>query len=230
MKKNLIIKLVALNAGIIAVLLIVFLGLRFSPMSPDKVVQAVSITIIAMCVIIFFVFNYRLLSGAVDQPDALPQQDIAREDYRETLKKYRALNPDLDDEIELALDQMDSIDRKQEKLAEILKRNETPFESLTNTGEETEKVIYNNIRYILNRVTIWDEKEYHNPKKKLIYDAYIKQIKEVLDRNDAILVEFDVFLSEVSDIKNKVIDSDSGLEATISVLRNHYQNNQSMNK
>ncbi len=225
MKRKLVVKLVALNAGIVLVNLVVFAGLKFSPMSDDKLIQAVSITIIAMSVIIFFVLNYRILSSAVDGTGEAPQIVLVKENYRETLHKYRLLSPELDDEIDLAIDQMDSIDRKQEKLAEILKRNETPYGSLTETGEQTESVIYNNIRYMLNRVTLWDEEEYHNPKKKHIYEEYLAQIKKVLDKNDEILNEFDLFLSEVSNIKNQVIENDSGLEATIEVLKGHYRNN-----
>ena len=225
MKRKLIIKLVALNAGIVLINLIVFAGLKFSPISDDKLIQAVSITVIAMSVIIFFVLNYRILSSAVDESEDQPKAFIEKEDYRATLKKYRLINSELDDEIDTALEQMDSIDRKQQKLAEVLKRNETPYESLTDTGEETESVIYNNIRYILNRVTLWDEAEYQNTKKKHIYEEYLGQIKEVLNKNDEILNEFDIFLSEVSNIKNQVIENDSGLEATIAVLKGHYRNN-----
>jgi hypothetical protein len=224
MKRKLIVKLVALNTVIVLINIIVFAGFKFSPMSDNKLIQAASITIIAMSVIIFFVFNYRLLSSAVDAPEANRQPVIEKEDYRDTLRKYRMKNPELDDEIDAAIEQMDSIDRKQLKLAEILKRNETPYESLTQTGEETEDVLYNNIRYILNRVTLWDEEEYQNPKKRHIYEQYLTQIKEVLNKNDEILNEFDTFLSEVSNIKNQVIESDSGLEATIDVLKSHYKN------
>ena len=224
MQKKLIVQLVVLNAVIVLINLIVFAGLKFSPISDDAIIKAVSITLIIMSAIVFFVFNYRILSSAVDHTDSSPPV-LEKENYRETLKKYRLVNRELDDEIAVALSQMDSIDRKQQKLAEVLKRNEANLNSLIDTGEETENVIYNNIRYMLNIVTIWDEKEYQNPNKKYIYEDHLVHIKEVLNRNDEILTEFDVFLSEVSNIKNQVIENDSGLEATISVLKNHYRDN-----
>ena len=219
----------ALNGGILLFDCIVFVVLGASLTSVNFLVRIASIIVIVMSVAAFFILNYRILSTFMEQQKKMSPNGMAvnmtvinageKENYRETLKRYRTMNPALTMEIQKAAEQMDSIDRKKRKLHEVMQRNKVDYNSLEKTGAQTEEVIYHNIRYIINRITIWDEKEYHDPKKAYIYEDHLQQIQHVLEKNDEILTEFDLFLMEVSKIENQVIQKDSSLEAAIIALK-----------
>lgn len=225
--KKFIIKILSLNLAIILLNIFLFTVCGFSFGAENIVIKALSFTTVIMSILIFFIGNYKLITAVPSGPEMtlIVEDEASNENYRETLNQYLRINPSLAKEIHAAIAQMDSIDRKQRKLTEVMERNRITLNNLVSTGQDTEKVIHNNIRYIVNRVTIWDEQEFHNPKKRHIYEDHLNQIHSVLDQNDEILSEFDLFLSEVSQIKQEVIPKDSNLQSTISILKQLYNTN-----
>ena len=212
-----------INLAILIVDVLAFAVFRLSPASRNPLKQVVGTGIVVISVAAFFIFNYWFFSVLLSN---MPRKEkvpaFGKEDYRETLKRYRILKPALAGEIDRASTQMDSIDRKKDKLYEVMNRNGTVYKSLVETGDETQEVLYQNIRYVANRVTIWDEKEYNNPQKTHLYEDHLKKIRQVLNKNEEILTEFDVFLTEVSALNSAVVQNDDRLEAMIKALRDHY--------
>ena len=224
MEKREILEIAGINLGILIVDVLAFAVFRLSPASRNPFIQAIGTIIVCISVAAFFIFNTRFVSRLLPALKERARAPAAgEENYRETLKKYRILKPALASDIDLTVAQMDSIDRKKEKLYEVMRRNGTIYRTLVETGEETETVLLQNIRFIVNRITIWDEKEYHNLNKSHIYEDHSRRIRQALNKNDEILTEFDVFLTAVSALDSEVIQNDNRLEAAINALKIHYR-------
>lgn len=217
MKKGVIVKLVVFNISVILINVLAILAFDISPFSEDPIKIAASVTIIAMSVISFFVLNYRWLTAPSEEP--VNADVLNKNNYRMALQKYKRINPVLDDEIDLTIHQIESIGRKKEKLIEVLNRNQTYNENFIDTAEETEIVILSNARYILNRITIWDEKDYKVNQNKPVYQENLSVIKRVLDKNEEILIGFDRFLMEASNLQHKVISNDDRLNDIVDALK-----------
>ncbi|MGF7011946.1 hypothetical protein M2146_002500 [Lachnospiraceae bacterium PF1-22] len=103
----------------------------------------------------------------------------------------------LEKELDCLQGQMASMDRKQDKIREILERNQTKsLQSVENTLINVEQVIFSNIIKILNRADLWDNEEYHLESKREIYVEHRTRIKKLIDVNDNLLNKTDELLSE----------------------------------
>jgi hypothetical protein len=119
---------------------------------------------------------------------------------------------------------MDSIDRRQDKLREILTRNDADsLEEVVTTLDAAEQTICRNMAKMLNRVILWDQNESSKPGKEAVFAGHEKYIGQILEKNEDILTMCDALLTEtVSYLNERASGENDGayeLEAMTKVMR-----------
>lgn len=115
-------------------------------------------------------------------------------DYKEALESCKNKNSPFLEEINRAISDVISIEKKTKVLEEILEQSDrSNYVALIDLGNESKAHLFNNTRRILNRISIADTGEGSGNIND--HKAYISAI---LQNNDKILVEFGKFLTEVS--------------------------------
>lgn len=145
------------------------------------------------------------------------------ENVRTELTCFSEKLPKLKPLLTQGLEQMDSMDRKQEKLVEIQRRNDLSFlDEVSKALDLTEKSLCKNMLRVLNWAILWDRKEEDKADKKTLFEERKGQIQKRLDKNDQLLTLCDTLLSEtVSLIEEKQaggMDSVLNLEVTREVI------------
>lgn len=143
---------------------------------------------------------------------------------RGEITRLTEVRPRLKEPLALGLSQMDSIDRKQAKLKEILDRNDAAaLNEVVSTLDETEQTVCKNLVRVLNRAILWDPYEANKPGKEAVFEGHKKYIARILDKNENILTMCDTLLAEtVSYLGEKSADADGGalgLMAMTEVMR-----------
>lgn len=139
------------------------------------------------------------------------------------VERFLKIRPNLQTELKQACDQMDSINRKQAKIREILTRNKMDIQEVEDTIAIAEKSLLHNVVKIINRADLWDTEECNRAEKAEIYREHREQIQNRLKQNEEILINCDVLLSATMDyIENKNKDDSSGqlhLESMTDAIR-----------
>lgn len=225
MKKKTIIKLIITNLAIIiadsAAVSVLFGN---SALSYNSVATALGITVLIMSVIVFFALNYSYLKILLAKTEHVFDLSSVPDEtnYRKELTKYKDRIPTFSAQIDAALNQLNSIDQKRENLIEILNRNKSDCPDLLATCDETDNIITQNIRTILNRLTIVSGIDPKTPQAKEQYTKQAVIINQVLEKNYGILDSFDDFLTYTASLKDKIIEEDVGLKAAITALKQLY--------
>ena len=119
-----------------------------------------------------------------------------------------------DENIKKNIDQIKRFTRKYNTINDILLQkfssDEMTFQKFSDVLKEVEKVIYMNMRSIINKISAFDMEEYENilknkidrktiPQEKLdIYDKYIQFVNESTNINEEILLKLDKMILEIS--------------------------------
>ncbi|MDR1688953.1 MAG: hypothetical protein LBS21_10140 [Clostridiales bacterium] len=190
----------------------------------NPIIRAVCYTALVMSVILFFMLNHSFLKVLVDKPVKVSSKPTLPDDvnYRRALSKYKLLIPGFASQISQAYDQLDAIDQKRENLKEILRRNKSDCPDLLATCDETDDIITQNVRAILNRLTIISGVDKASPHAKGLYAKHAEEIGSILEKNYGILASFDDFLTYAAGMKDKIIEEDVGLKASITALKSLY--------
>lgn len=204
----------ALMLGIVAVDVLAFspgfVGLGFGESAFQT---ALSVTLLFGSVLALFYGSYALL---FKQPVVLPVRQIeTHEDYVEALSFYRRIKV-LEEDITLGLSQLSRMKKKKETLMNVLHQRFDPgelsFKKFASVTEEVEKLLYLNIRSILNRLNVFDEADYASmmksksvnlpqklfQEKTKVYNDYLTYVKNSLHTNEEILLKLDQLLLEIS--------------------------------
>ncbi|GAB1157736.1 hypothetical protein YWY31_37610 [Paenibacillus illinoisensis] len=187
-----------------------FIGLGFSG---GAFSTALSVTLLFGSVMALFYGSYTLL---FKQPVVLPVKQIeTHEDYVEALSFYRRIKV-LEEDITLGLSQLSRMKKKKETLLNVLNQRFDPgelsYKKFASVTLEVEKLLYLNIRSVLNRLHVFDEAEYAAlmksksskipPKlvqeKTKVYNDYLSYVKDSLHTNEEILLKLDQLLLEIS--------------------------------
>lgn len=209
-------KIIFLNAVIALVNIILFSNafIHIDMSGENVVLTTLGVTIIFMSVIIFIYGNYKLLT---QNEKVLHNEDIKTLDdcigavYQNKNKKTFA------EKLEIVLNQIKRFKKKKETIKDILlqkfSETEMSYSSFQNTITELEKVMYLNIRSLLNRINAFDDEEYRRLKKydihpanqsksdlsKLeIYNEYIAFVDHAVEDNEQIIIKLDKLLLEIS--------------------------------
>ena len=216
MKVKRISSLLGLNIAIVMLNIIIFSpGLFNIKIDFINIFQtSIGITIIIMSFIIFIIGNYKILIKEDNEIDISKLDDS--EDYIEALKENsskRVFSKDID----ILLEQIERMDKKQERIDDILLQkftvNEMSYIKFKKTITEVRDVFYINIKSVINKINIFDEQEYEKIKKDIkngklngkieeqkkdMFDEYIFFVKDSIEDNEEILLKLDKFLFELS--------------------------------
>ncbi|WP_339256244.1 hypothetical protein [Paenibacillus sp. FSL P2-0136] len=183
--------------------------------SPLETASAVTLLIISLLVVLYG--SYTLL---FKPPAAKPvsEQLETREDYIAGLGRHRNVKV-LKDDISLALDQMERIEKKKTALLQVLGRRFDPaelsFRKFHSVIMEVEKLFYLNIRGLLNKLSVFDASEFAKfsagnsstrfssaliQKKTALYNEYLSYVKGCLGANEEILLKLDQLLLEITEL------------------------------
>ncbi|MGN7411072.1 hypothetical protein [Paenibacillus sp. SAF-068] len=208
------IKLLGLILGIVAVNVLAFspgfVGLNFGE---GAFTTALSVTLLFGSAMGLLYGSYTLLFR---QPVVLPVKHIeTHEDYVEALSFYRRIKV-LEEDITLGLSQLNRMKKKKETLLNVLHQRFDPgelsYKKFASVTLEVEKLLYLNIRSVLNRLNVFDEADYANmmksksgsipqklfQEKTKVYNDYLSYVKNALHTNEEVLLKLDQLLLEIS--------------------------------
>ncbi|RUS45067.1 hypothetical protein [Cohnella sp. AR92] len=209
-----IVKLAGLVIGVAVLNIVVFSpGFLGVSISGGALSAAFGVTLLLASAVALVSGGYALLV----RPRAVipPKQLSTPEDYEEALSRYRRVKA-LEDDIRLALEQIDRMRKKKQTLGDVLGQRFEPgelsYRKFASVTAEVENVFYLNIRSILNRLNVFDESEFRslqNPKnarfsqkllqeKTNVYNDYLTFVKSSLDANEEILLKLDKLLLEIT--------------------------------
>lgn len=234
MPKKQIIKLICLNLGIALINIILFSrGLAGLTFGVNTIMTAFAVTEIVMSVIAFFYGNYTLLFKSPEIQLYKGAELSESKDYINALDEMREKKI-FDPEISTAIEQLYRLKDKDKALDSILAQffspQEMTFTRFQTVIDSVQALFYNNVKKMLNRMIIFDYKDYTKLMEKInnsqtidgvkvtsrssgaqlkIYNEHIEYVRGLVDMNESILVKLDSLLLEIS----KLDDLDaSGLE------------------
>lgn len=174
---------------------------------------ALGITLLLASILALTYGSYSLLSK---QSAIVPLKEIhTREDYEEAFSRYKRVRA-LENEIRIALEQLNSIDKKKSTLLEVLHQrfdpNEMSYKKFASVIQEVEKLFYLNLRSILNRLQVFDEADFERvmgqkqaafkqeilQEKTNLYKEFLAFVRGSLGTNEEILLKLDKLLLEIS--------------------------------
>lgn len=210
------VKLLLLMA-VIAIVNIVLVspGLLGFHIGGDSAFQSASvITVWIVSVLVLFYGSYVLLF----KPPAVKaiQTIQTREDYIDALHHYRNVKV-LKNDIALALDQLERIEKKRNALLDVLgqrfEQTELSYKKFIAVIDEVEKLFYLNIRGILNKLGVFAASDFNRmadqpkasqlsskvaQKKTALYQEYLAYVTGYLEANEEIMLKLDKLLLEIS--------------------------------
>ena len=237
MSKKQIIKLICLNLAIALVNVVLFSrGLVGLTLGGDALLTALGVTDIVMSLIAFGYGNYSILFKEPEIKLLKSGELVDAKDYTDALDQCRSKKV-FETEISTAVDQVYRLMDKDKALETILLQYFTPQEMtyvrFEGVIESVKVLFYSNVKKIINRIIIFDDKDYKktldkvNKMKNLptvedpysssnsanthmqIYNEHINFVKGLVSDNEGILVKLDSLLLEISKLDDM---SDTGLE------------------
>lgn len=208
------IKLLSLTLGVAALNIVVFSrGFLGIEIGGSALSSAIGATVLAASAIALIYGCYSLLFRA---EAALPTKEIkTREDYVEALSRFRRIKV-LEEDMGLALRQLERLAKKKNTLLEVLKQRFDPaelsYKKFAAVIREVEKLFYLNVRSVINRLNTFDESEFESVSgrkpsplspellqaRKSVYGEYLSFTKQSLATNEEILLKLDQLLLEIS--------------------------------
>lgn len=222
------VKLLGVIAGVvilnIAILSPGLLGVAISGSSALETATGVTLLVVSLLIVLYG--SYIPLFKRAIVP-AVPSLD-SREDYIAELNRYRNVRV-LKEDVALALEQLERMDKKKLTLLNVLavrfERTELSFRKFHTVIQDVEKLLYLNIRSILNKLSVFDAAEFSQftgtinsgrftstfiQKKNALFNEYFTHVKGCLAANEEILLKLDQLLLEISQLGSA--DYDAALE------------------
>lgn len=208
------IKLLGLILGVgVSNILVLSPGFIGVEIGESALTTALGVTLLFASALVLLYGSYALL---FKPPVVIPVKQIkTHEDYVEALTHYRRVKV-LEDDITLALEQMDRMTKKKATLFNVLNERfdttELSYKKFASVTEEVEKLFYLNVRSILNRLHVFDESEFERVRSKKptpfsrelvqektnVYNEYLSFVTSSLGTNEEILLKLDKLLLEIS--------------------------------
>ncbi len=230
MRKDKIIKLCALNGSIILINIILFSNafLQIDIFGGSIFSMAFGITAIFMSIVVFIYGNSSIL---FKKEVLLRQTDIKGLDDCITSIHQNMDKKTFTDSLESILEQINRFKKKKYAIQDILlqkfSETEMSYINFKNVLDEVEKVIYLNIRSILNRISAFDDYEYtqirkgevkkrssrHTDSKLAIYNEYIEFVDQGMEMNEQIILKLDKLLLEISKFNSFEDDEIENMDA-----------------
>lgn len=200
------VKLAIFNVAIIIIAFLLFsnvgAGLGFDP-GLGVVKFALSIALALFGIIMFFFGNYMII--------ILPDNINYKIDKLESIDDcigalYQCLqtDPAFESEINKAIDQLKTLQRRKESLTTLLEQNGVSenFRSLHQTARKAEFYAFGNAKSIISRLIVFDNKEYISNPQSTDIESHKSFITEKLESTQLILKEYSDLLVAVTAIGN----------------------------
>lgn len=213
-----IVKLLLLNVGIALVdifFLKDFFGFKSTDASPLE--MAFTVTVIVMSVLVFCTGNYIILVDKkakaekqygylLEEIDTIPECIDALATCRKTAFHQDVIR---------AKEQAERLGRKLKALREVLfqkcQAEQGDLLGFEDVIDDSEKLIIENIKRILTRISIFDQTEYDQLQKsgmggqtyeakRQMFAEHFAYVKQQIEKNEAILLDLDRLLTEISKI------------------------------
>lgn len=218
-------KLAGLNLGIALLNILLFSPGLFNIQigGTHPLSTAIGGTAIFMSIVLFFYGNYKLIA---QKDETIQLSDIkTSEDYIIALNQAYGKKT-FDNDIPAVIQQIESLQKKKEKIKDILLQRfniiDETYEKFNETILDIEYVFFANIRSILNKINAFDQEDYdrinsYQGQKRFskevidsklgIYNEYISFVKKAIDNNEEIILKLDALLLELS--KFDSLDADA---------------------
>ncbi|WP_276357907.1 hypothetical protein [Cohnella caldifontis] len=176
---------------------------------------AIGVTLLlASALAVIYGCNMILMRKPVHIQAKLPQ---SYDEYPEALRRFRRI-VGVEDDIALILEQIERIRKKKETLFNVLNQRFAPEEmshkKFASVTEEVEKLFYLNIRSLLNRLSVVDERDFERAmarrktrlspdvlqERATLYNDFLAFLKNCVDTNEEILLKLDKLLVEISNL------------------------------
>jgi len=163
--------------------------------------------------------NYRLFAEP-DERETPTQKIKTAQDYIDALKDRRELKT-FEKNIDLMLDQIDRLQKKNKIIREILLQifssSEISYQKFDGVISEVERIFFMNMHSIINKLDAFDEEDYNFIRNKSnsgdfsqqfmdekieVYNKYITFVKNAAEDNEAILLKLDKLLLELSGLNS----------------------------
>ncbi|NBJ16899.1 MAG: hypothetical protein FNP40_15345 [Dehalobacter sp. 4CP] len=229
---NKILKLLGLNIGIAAVLIVIFspgiVGLKIG--GSGAFVTALSCTILFICAVLFLYGNYKMLMEKVKMVQT--KELDSPEEYAAALRLHRHKKT-FAETIDLLTGQIERIEKKQETIIDVLQQKFSPsemsFQKFQAVVTEVGEVFYINIKSIINRLNAFDEEDYifitrkagkslseeFRKEKLSVYHEHMAFVSNAAQQNEQILLKLDKLLLEISkltSLESSEIENMPGME------------------
>lgn len=130
------------------------------------------------------------LTFAPDQ--ALDPVEIAKE-----LTRFKVDRPQLSDLLDQGLGQLSNIQRKKEKMAEILERNDVSLLSQASGAlADAEQTLCRKLVLVLNRALLCDPLEKNTSRREAVYREHARTMQVFLTENEDVLNRCETLLTE----------------------------------
>lgn len=216
MRNSKFISLIKINSAIVILNIVLFspglLNIEIGGTSIFK--TALGVTIIIMSIIIFIIGNYSILMK--EDNDINIYKVVTSDDCIEALNenKYKKI---FSSDIDILLEQIDRIENKVDTIEDILIQkfsiSEMSYKKFNYVILDIKNLFYVNIKSIINKINIFDQKEYKKINKRInnetnqnkiliekinMYKEYITFVKNAIEDNEEILLRLDKVLLELS--------------------------------
>ncbi len=219
-------KMVALNLGIALLNVVLFsqglVGLNFTE---SALKTALAVTVIVMSLIAFGYGNYTLLFSEKPEPTVQllrGTEFTSPQDYIQALEDKKGKGV-FEEDIHTSIEQINRMQDKDRALDSILEQFFTPqeitFTRFQSAINAVQAIFYNNVKKMLNRMIIFDYKDYQKLLDKVrssqarstggvvsrpvdtqmrIYREHIEYVRSLVNMNEEILIKMDALLLEIS--------------------------------
>ena len=216
MRNSKFISLIKINSAIVILNIVLFspglLNIEIGGTSIFK--TALGVTIITMSIIIFIIGNYSILMK--EDNDINIYKVVTSDDCIEALNenKYKKI---FSSDIDILLEQIDRIENKVDTIEDILIQkfsiSEMSYKKFNYVILDIKNLFYVNIKSIINKINIFDQKEYKKINKRInnetnqnkiliekinMYKEYKTFVKNAMEDNEEILLRLDKVLLELS--------------------------------
>ena len=216
MSKSKILWLIKLNSAIIILNIVIFSPglLNVKLVSSSIFETALAITIVIMSIIVFFTGNYKILTS--NDKKVISNKLDTYQQYIVQLKE-NSNKKTFSEDIDIILEQIQRLNKKKETINDILLQKfsstEMSYTKFQSVLKDIEALFYLNIKSVINKINIFDQREYNKLNKDIrykkinsdivrekmdMYNQYIKFIKDSIEDNEEILLKLDKLLLELS--------------------------------
>ncbi len=204
------VKLAIFNVAFVIITILLFsekgFGLGFDP-GLGALKFALSISVALFGVLMFFFINYMIF--------IMPDKVNYKFDKLETIDDcigalYQCMrtDPAFKSEITKAIEQLETLKRRKESLLTLLEQNGVSenFRSLHQTAHKAEFYAICNVKSIISRLIVFDNKEYISDPDNVDINSHKEFIHEALDSTQLLLKEYSDLLLAVTAIDTHHVD------------------------